>query len=77
MRNGLISGALNIAQTRSGTLMSVQTITVVGVADKRTFQTVSGEKPTNTTIVFYVSTGGLSMPPLVIFKSIQDQARMA
>ena len=33
------------------------------------FQTVSGEKPTNTTIVSYISAGGMTMPPLVIFKA--------
>ena len=46
-----------------------QTTTVVGVTGERTFQTVSREKSTNTMIVSYVSAGGLSIPPLVIFKA--------
>ena len=45
----------------------LQATTVVGVTGKRTFETVSRDKPTNTTIVSFVSAGGLSMPPLVIF----------
>ena len=31
-------------------------------------QTVAGEKPVNTTLLTYVSAGGLAMPPMVIFK---------
>ena len=42
---------------------------VVGVTSKRTFQTVSREKLLNTTIVSYVSAGGIAMPALVIFKA--------
>ena len=47
----------------------LQPSTVVGVTGKCSFQTVSGEKPTNTTIVAYISAGGMTMPPLVIFKA--------
>ena len=42
---------------------------IVGVTGERCFQTVSWEKPTNTTIVSYVSTGGMTMPLLVILKA--------
>ena len=43
----------NVDECRVGDIP--QATTVVGVTGKRTFQTVSGEKPTNTTIVSYVS----------------------
>ena len=46
-----------------------QMTSVVGVTGERAFQTVSGEKPQNTTIVSYVSAGGLAVPPMVIFKA--------
>ena len=46
-----------------------QTTSVVGVTGERAFQTVSGEKPQNTTIVSYISAGGLAVPPMVIFKA--------
>ena len=46
-----------------------QPSTVVGVTGERSFQTVSGKKPANTTIVSYISAGGMIMPPLVIFKA--------
>ena len=36
---------------------------------RTSFQIVSGEKPTNTTVVSYISTGGMTMSPLVIFKA--------
>ena len=49
----------------------LQATAVVSVTGERTFQTVSGEKPTNTTTVSYVSAGGLAMPPLVIFKAAE------
>ena len=42
---------------------------VVGVTGEWTCQTVSGEKPENTTVVTYVSAGGLVLPPMVIFKT--------
>ena len=42
---------------------------VVGITGEHTFQTVSGEKPQNSTIVSCVSAGGLAMPPLIIFKA--------
>ena len=46
-----------------------QPTSVVGITSKRTFQTVSREKLLNTTIVSYVSAGGIAMPALVIFKA--------
>ena len=46
-----------------------QATSVVAVTGERAFQTVSGEKPQNTTIVSYISTGGLAVPPMVIFKA--------
>ena len=46
-----------------------QPSTVVEVTGECSFQTVSGEKPTNTTIVSYISAGGMTMPPFVIFKA--------
>ena len=41
---------------------------VVGVTGEAASQTVAGEKPVNTTLLTYVSAGGLAMPPMVIFK---------
>ena len=52
-----------------------QNTTVVRVTGGRCFQTVSGEKPTNTTTVSYVSAGRMAMPPLVIFKAAKDKTR--
>ena len=46
-----------------------QPTAVVGITGECTFQTISGEKPQNTTIVSCISAGGLAMPPLVIFKA--------
>ena len=46
-----------------------QPSTVVGFTGELGFQTMSGEKPTNTTVVSYISAGGMTMPPLVIFKA--------
>ena len=46
-----------------------QTTSVVGVTGERALQTISGEKPQNTTIVSYISAGGLAVPPMVIFKA--------
>ena len=46
-----------------------QTQKVIGLVGERPFQTVSGEKPVNTTLLTYVSTGGLHIPPMVIFKA--------
>ena len=74
-KNGLTIGDSNTCLTTYGTstnvewAMSPQPSTVVGVTRERSFQTVSGEKPTNTTVVSYISTGGMTMPPLVIFKA--------
>ena len=42
---------------------------VIGVTGKRAFQTVADEKGTNTTLVTFVSAGGLHVPPMVIFKA--------
>ena len=42
---------------------------VVGVTGERSFQTVSGEKSTNTTMVTFASAGGLVMKPMLIFKA--------
>ena len=42
---------------------------VIGVKGEPASQTVSGEQPENTTIVTFVSAGGLAMPPMVIFKA--------
>ena len=41
---------------------------VVGVMGEAALQTVVGEKPVNTTLLTYISAGGLAMPPVVIFK---------
>ena len=46
-----------------------QPTTVVEVTGECSFQTISGEKSTSTKIVSYISTGGMTMPPLVIFKA--------
>ena len=46
-----------------------QPTAVVGITGECTFQTVSGEKPQNSTIVSCMSAGGLAMPPLIIFKA--------
>ena len=42
---------------------------VVGVTGHRAFQTVAAEKAANTTIVTYVSAGGLATKPMVILKA--------
>ena len=42
---------------------------VVGVTGERAFQTVSGEKGETTTLLTYISAGGLCVPPMVIFKT--------
>ena len=42
---------------------------VVGITGECTFQTVSGEKLQNSTIVSWVSAGGLAMTPLIIFRA--------
>ena len=41
---------------------------VVGVKGEPCSQTVSGEKPSNSTVLTFVSAGGLAVPPMVIFK---------
>ena len=47
---------------------------VVGVSGERAFQTVAGEKATNTTMVTYASAGGLLMKPMLIFKCAKIKA---
>ena len=42
---------------------------VIGVKGERSFQTVSGKKATNTTMLTFVSAGGLSLNPMLIFKA--------
>ena len=42
---------------------------VIGVVGEQASQTVPGEKPVNTTLLTYVSAGGMSMSPMVIFKA--------
>ena len=42
---------------------------VVGITGERCFQTVCNEKAENTTVVTYISAGGLAVPPMVIFKA--------
>ena len=41
---------------------------VVGVTGEWTFQMVCNDKGENTTIVSYVSAGGVAMPPFIVFK---------
>ena len=41
---------------------------VLGVTGEPCSQTVSGEKPINSTVLTFVSAGGLATPPMVIFK---------
>ena len=41
---------------------------VVGVKGEQCSQTVSGEKSSNSPVLTFVSTGGLAVPPMVIFK---------
>ena len=42
---------------------------VVGVTGERPFQTVADEKAQNTTLLNYISTGGVAMKPMIIFKN--------
>ena len=49
---------------------------VVGVTGERTFQTVSKDKGENTTIVSYVSAGGVAMPPFIIFKAAKVKTEL-
>ena len=41
---------------------------VVGVTNEPASQTVSGEKATNTTVLTFISAGGMHVPPMLIFK---------
>ena len=47
---------------------------VIGVKGEQLFQTVSGEKSTNTTMLTFVSAGGLSLNPMLIFKASKREA---
>ena len=42
---------------------------VVGVTGERPFQTVADEKAQNTTLLNYISAGGVAMKPMIIFKN--------
>ena len=42
---------------------------VIGITGERAFQTVAAEKASNTTIVTYISTGGMVTKPMVILKA--------
>ena len=46
-----------------------QTHKGIGIVGERPFQTVSGEKAVSTTLLTYVSAGGLHVPTMVIFKA--------
>ena len=52
---------------------------VIGVRGESCSQTVSGEKPANTTLLTFVSAGGLSVPSMIIFKGskVETEARDA
>ena len=47
---------------------------VVGITGERCFQTICNEKAENTTVVTYISAGGLAVPPMVIFKASKVKA---
>ena len=42
---------------------------MIGITSEQAFQTVTAEKASNTTIVTYVSTGGMVTKPMVILKT--------
>ena len=42
---------------------------VIGISGEGVFQTVADEKGTTTTVVTFVSAGGLHVPPMIIFKT--------
>ena len=42
---------------------------VIGISGEHVFQTVADEKGTTTTVVAFVSAGGLHVPPMIIFKA--------
>ena len=50
---------------------------VIGVKGEHAFQTVSGDKGQTTTVVTYISAGGMIVPPMVLFKAarVKDQWR--
>ena len=48
---------------------------VIGIKGIPVNQTVADEKPTNSTVVTFVSAGGLYMPPMVIFKCGKIEGR--
>ena len=48
---------------------------VIGVKGERAFQTVSSDKGQTSTVVTYISAGGMVVPPMVLFKAarVKDQ----
>ena len=42
---------------------------VLGITGERPFQTVADEKAQNTTLVNYISAGGVAMKPMIVFKN--------
>ena len=67
----------NIDETRIPDIPKEQK--VIGVKGQQCSQTVSGEKPVNTTLLTFVSAGGMAMPPMIIFKGskVELEARDA
>ena len=65
----------NIDETRIPDIPKEQK--VIGVKGEQCSQTVPGKKPVNTTLLTFVSAGGMSMPPMVIFKGskVDNEAR--
>ena len=57
----------NVDECGLGDVPKVQK--VVGVTGERPFQTVADEKPQNTTLLNYISAGGVAMKPMIIFKN--------
>ena len=50
---------------------------VIGVTGERAFQTVAADKGETTTVVTYISTGGVIVPPNGHLQGIQDQRQVA
>ena len=48
---------------------SQKTQKVIGITGEQSFQTVAAEKASNTTIVTYISAGGMVTKPMVILKA--------
>ena len=57
----------NVDECRIGDVPQMEK--VIGVKGEQSFQTVSGKKATNTTMLTFVSAGGLSLNPMLIFKA--------